>query len=290
MMRMSPAIALLLVIAASACGSHPASVPVSVAPSPVSQPTPTPAFQQIEGYVADTAFRAIAGAAVTIMDGPQAGASTTTDAAGRFHFAGSFANPTTVRASNAGYSDATAIAKWNNGSTGYEWAYVQLDLLSPPVDLVGDYTLTFVADNACTGLPSELRTRTYAASIATADSRLRPGTSLTLTTAGATFVGKYDGFPIGVAGDDVAFLVYYQQEDFGLVEQTAPNTYVAIQGIARLSVNRLPVTTITVPLNGIIDYCALQSATGWNYDCNSGARVAYSRCESSNHQLTLTRR
>lgn len=98
-----------------------------------------------------------------------------------------------------------------------------------------------------------------------------------------------NGFPIGVARNDIGFIVYYQREDFGLVEQVTPKTFLAFQGSAYASVGTSPVTAISAPLDGVIDYCTLQSESGWTYDC-SGPRVAYERCASKNHRLIVTRR
>jgi hypothetical protein len=195
-----------------------------------------------------------------------------------------------LRVAKEGYSPSMATASSNSAGRA-QWAYIQLDALAAPVDIAGEYTLTFVAGTACTGLPTELRTRTYDASIALADdSHLQTGTSLALTVRGASFVGEHHGFPIGVAGDTVTFSIYYRQEDFGVVEQTASGTFVAIQGSATISVASAPIATIATSLNGIIDYCAVPSGSSWTYECNSGPRVAYEHCVSDDHQLILTRR
>jgi hypothetical protein len=123
---------------------------------------------------------------------------------------------------------------------------------------------------------------------------VRAGTSLVLTAGGAPFLANYNGFPIGVAGNDVGFSVYYKQEDFGLVEQVAPRAFLAVQGSATASLSgSMGVSigsTMSAPLNGIIDYCALQSDAPWTYDCSSGQPAAHQRCQSANHRLILTRR
>jgi hypothetical protein len=246
-------------------------------------------YPSVVGYVADTAFQYVSGATVSLVDGPEAGKSTISDASGKFSFAGSFENPTAVKVTKDGYIPSTAAAKaFAPGQP--EWAYVQLDEVAVPVDLIGEYTLTLTADSGCSeDFPSELRTRSYPASIApTPGSPFRAGSSLTLTVGGASFAGQHNSFPIGVAGDTVAFEIY-NGEEFGIVEQIVPGTFLAIQGQAVVSVGVAPVTTSTTPLSGIIDYCAL-SAGNWNYDCNGGVRIGYERCTSTHHQLTLTRR
>jgi hypothetical protein len=283
-MRIARALAFLLVALAPGCGSNHSSTPS--APSPV--PPSPPSHPNLNGYVYDTAYRPVGGATVNLLDGAQTGASTQSNALGAFAFTGTFDNPTTLRVSKDGYAAATETAK-PNSSNGAIWAFVVLDELARPVDITGNYALTILADTTCADIPGDARTRTYAASIRlTPDSHSQAGTSLTLTIDGS-FLPDHTSFPIGVAGDDVAFSIY-NGEDFGLVEKIAPATFLAIEGFATVSVGSSPVSSITATLNGIIDYCALQSDTGWTYECNSGPRIAYQHCESKQHQLILSRR
>jgi hypothetical protein len=240
--------------------------------------------------VYDTAFRSVGGATVNLLDGAQAGASTQSDETGRFSFVGVFEDPTTVRVSKEGYVAATGTAKSINSSNGTIWASVVLDVLAKPVDMAGDYSLTIVADSVCAGMPDDLRTRTYAASIRRMpDSGNQPGTSLRLTVDGGSLLPDRNSFQIGVAGNRVAFIMY-NEEDFALVEKIAPGTFFAVQGGAAVSMDEGPVTRISTSFSGVIDYCALQSDTGWTYECNSSPRTAYQHCESKQHQLTLVRR
>jgi carboxypeptidase family protein len=286
-MNIHRAIAIGAITFALGCSSHPSSNTPS-RPSPVPQPPPAPRYQVLSGYASDTAFRPVAGATVTLVDGPQAGASTASNEAGRFTFAGTFEVGTTVRVSKEGYTSATATARPNGSSNGTVWAFVLLDALAKPVDLVGDYTLTIVADSACTGIPDDVRTRTYSASIGiTPGSDTQSGTSLMLAARGASFVSIHDSFPIGVAGGDVAFTIN-AGEDFGLIEKIAPGTFLAIGGFARVSVGTGPIARIATPFSGSIDYCALQSDTAWTYQCNN--RIDFQHCDSTQHQLILSRR
>jgi len=288
-MNIHRAIAIGAITFALGCSSHPSSNTPS-RPSPVPQPPPAPRYQVLSGYASDTAFRPVAGATVTLVDGPQAGASTASNEAGRFTFAGTFEVGTTVRVSKEGYTPATATARPNGSSNGTVWAFVLLDALAKPVDLVGDYTLTIVADSACTGIPNELQTRNWPASIGiTSGSNGQPGTSLTLAVSGGSFLANQDRFPIGVSGGDVTFSVY-SGEEVGLVEKIAAGTFLAIGGSSLVSIDTGPVAKISAPFWGAIDYCALQSDTGWNYQCNSGPQTAYAHCESTRHQLILSRR
>ena len=284
-MRMSRAIVLVVLATAPGCGSsHPTS---TLAPSTVASPVPIQ--QTVAGYVGDTAFRSVGGARVEVLDGPQTGMTLTTGDNGQFSFAGTFTSAVTLRASKDGY---IALTKTTQTSTpgGRPWVYFQLEVLAPPMNLAGDYTLTLVADDACTGVPNELRTRNYAATIAAQSNPLiRPDTSFMLTAGGASFFDAFNHFPIGVAGDYAAFMIY-NGEDFGLVEQIGPRTYVGFYGEARTSVGTSPASTISVALDGVVDYCMLTSESGWNYNCSSSLAIAHASCQSKNHRLILTRR
>jgi hypothetical protein len=285
-MRMSRAMVLLVLATAPGCGnSHPTSPLTPSAGVPQVQPQQ----QSVAGYVGDTAFRSVAGARVEILDGPQAGMALTTDGDGHFSYAGTFASAVTLRASKDGY---IALTKTTQTSTpgGRPWVYFQLEVVAPPVNIAGDYTLTFVVDDSCAGMPNELRTRSFAATIAPqTNPATRPDTSFALTLVGALFFGAFDHFPIGVAADYAALMVY-NGEDFGLVEQVGPKAYLGFYGEARATVGTLPASTISAAFDGVIDYCALTSDSGWNYNCSSGPAIAHVACQSKNHRLTLTRR
>ncbi len=55
-----------------------------------SSPSPVSGGLFIQGTVSDTAFRPLAGARVEVLDGPQAGLSTTANAQGEFSLTGTF--------------------------------------------------------------------------------------------------------------------------------------------------------------------------------------------------------
>src|SRR5882672_1817 len=85
-----------------ACGGS------STAPTPAVPPEASPPAASvvlISGSVVDTASRHLADVKVEMVDGPQAGASTMTDAAGQFSFSGSFPRSITFRATKVGYAD-----------------------------------------------------------------------------------------------------------------------------------------------------------------------------------------
>jgi hypothetical protein len=163
------------------------------------------------------------------------------------------------------------------------------------VNIAGDYTVTFIADSACIDLPSAMRTRTYGATITPSSS---PSSSFTLIASGVAFLGNLNNFPIGVVGDYLD-LWLHGGHDPAVVEQLAPNTYLAFSGNATASVGTSPVSTISMPFDGWIDYCVLKAPMGSTYNCGTsnttgepipGQATAYAHCESKNHQLILTRR
>jgi hypothetical protein len=227
---------------------------------------------------------------VEVLDGPQAGMAITADANGLFSYSGTFTSPVTLRASRDGYLPLTKTTQTSTPG-GRPWVYFQLEVVAPPVNMAGDYTLTFVADSAClAGVPNELRTRSYAVTIAPQSNPLaRPGTSFTLTATGVPFFDTYNNFTIGVAGDYAAFMVY-QGEGFGLVEKIGPRSYLGLYGEGKASVGTPAVSTISMSFDGVIDHCILNSDVGWFDACTSSLAVEHQQCTSKNHRLTLTRR
>jgi hypothetical protein len=249
------------------------------------------------GSVMDTAFRGIAGVRIEIVDGPQAGSSMTSDAAGQFSLTGPFVSTNTFRAVKDGYVTATQGFSTSTPG-GRPWLYFYLQPVAAPVNIAGDYTLTFVADRGCTQLPSEVRTRTYTATITRASPTSPANTSYELTITGAPLLERFRSFTIGVAGDSLGFWLH-GGHDPPLVEQLAASTYLGYSGWAAARVGTSPVSTISTPFEGWIEYCVLRSAMSAPYNCGTsnwtgepipGLAVEYAHCESKDHQLILTRR
>ena len=162
---------LLLTLAVASCSDHGSVAPVTTAPTPLTPPAPPSRSVFMRGTVDDTAFRQRAGARVQVVSGPQAGLSTTTDSSGDFSFSETFDQTTQFRASHDGYATATrTLQPFCAQCNPNWWINFSLEVLAPPVNLAGDYTLTFVADSTCGGLPNELRTRSYAVTIPPASS------------------------------------------------------------------------------------------------------------------------
>jgi hypothetical protein len=265
-MKISAAIVLLAIVPGLAgCGdSSPAPVPS--APSPLPQAGAPAAV--IAGVVTDTVFRPLAGARIEIMDGSQAGASATSNFNGAFSFAGTFAGTETLRATKDGYVAAAQAV----GSPLDRRIEFYLEVGGPTVNIAGDYTLNFVADSACTDLPSDLRARTYTATITpTSPPNAPPNTAFVVTVSGAPFLEQHNSFPIFVAGEDFRFWI----GEPSLVEQIAPDSLLEINGWGGAPRGSVA-DTISSPFDGWFDY--------------SGQAVAHARCTARNHQLILTRR
>ena len=184
----------------------------------------------------------------------------------------------------------TATRTQQRSPTGSVWLPFTLSVLAAPVAIAGDYTLTLSAASACAGsLPEGARERTYAATISPS---LYPGappeTQFSVTVRGASFLSGYGSFYLGVAGDYVAIFI----GDHGplVVEQLAPNTYLALDGWTAVSVGTSSVSTISTAFEGSFEHCELKSAPGSYYECPSAQAISKARCESKNHQLLLTRR
>jgi hypothetical protein len=289
---------LAIALALAGCGgssSRSPSAPTAGAtvPSGAGSSAADPVTLSDSGYVLDTAFKRLAGVRVDVVDGPQAGASMISDADGQVPLTGAFTRMNMFRASKDGYITATQAFSTSSPG-GKPWLIVYLQPVAPLVNIAGTYTLTFVADNACTDLPPEVRTRSYAATIA-------PGASATrfvLTTTGAPFLDNFTGFDIGVAGNSLG-LWLHGGHDPTLVEQLAPNTYLAFSGVGAASVGSSTVSTISTAFDGWIDYCVMSAPMRSGYNCGTsnvtgepipGAAVTYTHCQSPNHRLTLTRR
>ena len=283
MLRMSRAIILLAAIGFGCGDSRNNTPPLTPSPSVPAMP-----LQSIAGYVADTAFRPVAGARVDVLDGPQAGLSMLSDGAGQFTYSGTFVSSVTFRVSKDGYVSTTGTSRVS-APGGRPWAYVRLALVDAPADIAGDYTLTFTADASCTSLPDDARARTYAVTVAATPDPLVPAETLfRAVIAGAPVVPANDGFPIGVAGSFVNLEVW-NGEGPGVVERLAPNTYVGFFGYAGTTVTSSD-TPITAAFDGTIEYCVATTDATPAYGCTSVPTDRREQCASKNHRITLTRR
>jgi len=190
------------------------------------------------------------------------------DASGSFSLSGTFDDATRFRAAKEGHLTTTQASR-TVPNVGGRYLDFHLEVPAPPVNMAGDYTLTFVADSACVGLPDDMRTRTYAATITPSHPTNIPtaNTNFQVSLGGASFLRSHDSFPIGVAGDFVTFWF----SDPALVELIAPNTQLELYGAGGASAGTSGVSTIAVSWDGSFEY-------------------SQTECESKNHRLILTRR
>lgn len=269
----------------------PAS-PSSVPPSAqlTGAPTAPRSAKGVRVYVSDTAFRALAGVRVEVVEGPEAGLAAVTDESGAAWFNASIEDATRFRGSKEGYLPSTeALALQAEGPAGNMWLI--LPAATPTIDISGDYSLTFIADPACTGIPENLRNRTYAATIAPAvDARNPVGTFFWAAIHGASFLAEQSRIPIGVAVDYVSFWLGEHGYGAFLVERVTPDSYLQFDGGAGVSVGTKAISTMSTTFQGSADYCVQTSEMGQYYACDPQRASTNVHCESNNHRLILSRR
>ena len=261
----------------SAAGSSP-TAPTAANIGTATAPTAPVGSLVISGTVFDTAYRPLAGATVEVLDGPNAGLSTTAGPRGLFSLTGLFDTNTRFQATASNHVVATkTLQPYCAQCAPNWWVHFTLDVPEPPVNIAGDYTLTVVANPSCTMLPQEMRTREFAVTI--------PAVAIPsqqLRISGATFFEDWDTISMGVAGEYVGFWLET------LVEQTAPNMFLAFAGEASGNVDTSSRDTFAMAFTGSIESCVTAAEKGRFPDCHLG-RATTQRCQSR-HQLTLVRR
>ena len=249
----------------------------------ITTPAPRISFS-LSGSVNDTAFRPVGQAKIEVLDGPQAGAVTLTDDAGKFRFAETFTAELTLRASKAGYLEKSDHIT-NVIGTSQRNIGLSLESATPPTNLAGNYLMTFSADAACTSLPPVARSRTYSAVIVGEASG--GGTRFQGRLGGASFappgpsLTRYDSFFVAVFRDFARLL--FDDPSFGtaIVEQLGPEMYVGIMGTAE---GLITPSTSELPVSGRFEFCDKKADAPF-VQCSIIAIV----CDPSNHHLTLTR-
>jgi hypothetical protein len=245
------------------CGSNAPTAPTSTGAGAL------PVTFSLSGRVADVAGVAIHGAVVTIADGTE---STLTDGNGHYELRGLPGGPLTVRASKDGYVASTSSVELPRT---YPADFI-LAFTGPSFNLAGDYTVTFVADPACTQLPPAARARTYSASIAP----LLSPNDYWVSLSGARFY--YNAFTASVAGNSASFSTLPDGNEAIVHERLTDSTSIWIDFFARAAVD---VPRVTVPMFGHFAYCP-DDHLSTVFTC----RVARVTCTSSYHTFTLTRR
>jgi hypothetical protein len=232
----------------------------------------------------------VAGARVEVLDGPLAGTATTTNESGSFSIAGSFDDSVRFRVSKPGYIAKTQTSRIPDCATCERYVGFLMELEAVPVDLTGNYILSFTAAPACAGIPEDARTRTYNATI-TRDRTLAWSFDVAITSGSILHGHASEYVKFGVAGNDVTFSVGDLHGSPGLVEQLTAETYVGFDGSARGSVAP-SFSSLSLPFDGLVDYCRLPSGSpapvgSDNYYACTAGRVP---CVSQGHRVTLSRR
>jgi hypothetical protein len=267
------ALALLAIGFGGCSNSHSAAI---TAPTPVAVAPPPSAAEgqvQVKGTVSDAVFRQLAGVRIEVLDGPQTGTSTLTNAAGKFAFSGTFDDHIRFRATKEGYVSSIRASTFCAACIPNRWVNFSLDSLGGAVDMSGEYQMTL--RGTCASLPEEVRTRTYEISVG-------PEQQQSVRVRGASFVDGWDRLPMGISSDYVAFWIEV------LVEQVAPNTYLTVNALAAAHVDTPQKQTFTFPLDGFINYCVTAPDSGTYLDCYRGQAVKRIDCAAG--QLLLTRR
>ena len=240
--------------------------------------TQSTASHHIIGTVMDKLSRRLAGAVVTILDGPLAGTTTRSDGSGRFEFKANSTGSVTLRASRDGFQPQTLTAKWDplDWDTVIGWPF-WLETLETPIGLEpGAYTLTVAVDLAnardwkerpdapCAGFPVELSSRTYRAEIQQAS---QPGFYTHSVTAEDATLRWRNLFEFVIAGNHVAFHMDGGL-GAGLYEDFPGLRYLEIGGHAKQTEPAVRSgSSVSIPFDGAISYCHLKSARGPSEDC-----------------------
>jgi len=264
----------LLIVAACSClacgGERPPLAPT------------LPALEfSLGGLVRDTAFRRLADVKVEVIEGPRAGVSATTNALGRYELPGVFSDAIIVHASKDGY---VSIRKsYRTTYSGRQDLSFDMEPSTPSVNIAGNYTMTLSADTTCSGLPSALRTRTYAAVIVPVSSQGSPPNLYQSTLTGAAFAPSIfeNHFSIGVAGSFASFDTDF--DGIGIAEKLGDSVYLAFLGQADLAAMG---SELAGPFRGWLEYCDGYDAGGRYYRCAVNPVI----CSSDNHRVTLVRR
>jgi len=223
-----------------------------------------------------------------VIEGPHAGAVTTSGAKGDFSFVTQqFTGSLSLRASKEGHvADTQAVAT----KTTQARVFFYLGSVTPSVDLRGSYDLTFSAAAECTMLPPVAQRREYQV-------RLVP-----LQSANAAYNGIVSGgaflavdqlvdqttsVEARTFGDFMQLYQYDPHADHDAVyEKVGPDSYVGISGGAETTFRSTIVDVTDVPFAGDFLYCERPSSLVTMIGCAVGPL----RCTSSNHRLTLRRR
>ncbi len=288
-MRRFPAYGCLLVgVTICAACDHPITpIPPSDVKPAASSTASARVVTMIEGAVFDMVGRTVGGATVKIVDGPLAGTSTVSDAAGKFSFAGTFTKDATLTASVDGYQTDTQAMALANGTGPVATVFFSLASAAPSVHLdAGTYDLTFISDPTCDGIPDDQRTLSFSTAVSSARDQPRDSFYFVDITSGPTQLG----FGLASFGNVLEFEI-----DMPILKIVTPNTQISFTAFSQTTVPTLTPSTVTFPASGVYDYCVFPTAPtpGTWTNCDilpAGSVVKHVSCRSQNHQLVLAKR
>lgn len=256
-----------------------------------SGPSQTDAYY-VDGSVTDTAFRAIPGARIEILDGPSAGLSNTADQNGVFHFISKNTGTVTLRVSRSGFENATVSASWQPHMSR-SWAQVLLTSLQSSLAIaVGRYTLTVTSDRSDINcdFPAELESRTYEGNIRNS-SLAKYAYDFVILPGAPTVTRPYGNFSFGVAG---SFVGWEEIDDNIFFEEFPGFRYMMIYGQAPTTDPAASSeSSLTIPFNGTFRYCQLKIPLGRYNDCSQvpiDQIIELRQCSSSHDMMVFTKR
>jgi len=280
------------------CSNETPAKPGSLIPTGPTVVAPPLPSVTVRGIVYDTALRPLAGAMVEVLNGAQAGNVATTGADGGFGFSGAFEDDTRFRATKDGHEAGVAtLGAYCERCNPHHWVYFSLAVPMPPANLAGEYTLTVHANDACTMLPAEARSRTYPARVVAHTTQ--PTSANTIfhgTASGASLVSglAWDGLWFYVAGDYVEMFIGDLHGQPGFVEQMGANTYFGFGGLGATSLGA-SVSMVSMTFDGDVFYCELKPGVApldasQRFTCGADQAVSRLTCPSRSHRIELARR
>ena len=213
---------IVLAVGVVGCGTDGGRTFTPVSPTNVTQPpqpsAPVVNVPLVSGTVSDTAYRPLPGATVSVVEGPGAGTSAVTDGEGRYSLAGAFGSASRFQGSKEGHESVTVPL----GRFSSSRLFFNLPRLQPPVPFLGAYSLTVIADSACTSLPPALRTRIYETAVRRLEPPPSTSTYFEVSIAGPAFLAGFttaERFVGAIAGNDIRFWVGSEDGQPAFVEQ-----------------------------------------------------------------------
>ena len=187
----------------------------------------------LRGYVTSGGVN-VPGVRLEALSGPLTGKVATTNTFGEFRFYGVAGNHVDLRWSKEGYLERTQRVSMEKHPLvdDYQIVYLTLDTLRAPMEVAGSYTMTVNGERCDAGLPPELRTRVYSATIQQAGPRVN------LILGGADFGNNRTS---GIAEPDSITIDMNRVTEFsdGIAERVGPNLWLSF-GVKLLTLTAGP--------------------------------------------------